>query len=133
MKKSHAGRRNARFSVLWHVLYGTDDFIGNGTLLDLSALGCRLAGTMPVEPGMHLRLRLYPQQKDGEVRIEEAHVTWVNGNEFGVELKQLSPRDHHWLLRYTERAERRSTFHSAPTPLTDVELSLTPLSLPIAD
>lgn len=131
MIESNRGRRNARFAVRWHVIYGTDEFIGNGTLLDLSALGCRLAGTMPVETGMRLSLRLYPQHKDGDIRIEEAHVTWVNGNEFGLELKKLPTVDHHWLLRFTERAERRSTFHLLLT--SDEELSMMPLSLPVKD
>jgi hypothetical protein len=134
MKQSKAGRRNARFAVQWPLIYGTDELIGNGTLLDLSALGGRVVGTMPVEPGMHLWLRLSPQHRSDEVRIEKARVTWVRNHEFGIELKGLSPADHYWLMKFLERAERRSTFNNMPKfAPSDEELSLRPLSLPVKD
>ncbi len=134
MKTLSPGRRNARFAVRWPILYGTDEVIAQGTLLDLSVMGCRLAGTMPVETGMSLWLRLHPQHRHDELRVEEARVTWVKGLEFGIELKKMPPADHHWLMRFLDRAERRSTFNGMPIPrASDIGLSLQPLSLPIKD
>jgi hypothetical protein len=69
---------------------------------------------------------------DDEVRIEQARVTWARNHEFGIELKHLSAADHHWLMKFVDRTERRSTFHRMPTLLpSEEELSLVPLSLPL--
>jgi len=134
VKKSYAGRHNTRFSVRWPVIYGTNDCVAEGTLVDLSAVGGRMAGTMPVELGGLLWLRVYPPHSHGEIRVEQARVTWVKNQEFGIQLQHLSPADHHWLLRYTEHAERRSTFKPMPVPMaSDSAVSLMPLSLPVQD
>ena len=86
-------RRTARFAVRWPLVYGNDDLIAQGTLLDVSATGCRFAGTMPLEPGMPLWLQVHPEQREGLISIEQASVVWIKNNEFGLELKQLRPAD----------------------------------------
>jgi hypothetical protein len=43
----NAVRNHPRFPIQWPTLYGEDDFIGQGTILDVSLMGGRLAGTMP--------------------------------------------------------------------------------------
>jgi hypothetical protein len=37
--------------------------------------------------------------------VEEARVLWVNGQEFGLDLRRLRPQDHQWLKDYLIRAE----------------------------
>jgi hypothetical protein len=79
-KRSHAVRRHTRIRIRCPVLYGTRDFLGNGTILDVTASGCRVTGTMPVEVGMRLRLWGAPAEKPEPLQITEATVvrslTW---------------------------------------------------------
>lgn len=49
-------RRQSRFPVSWPVLYGGAEFLAEGTVLDLTRIGWRVAGAMPVVPGMPLTL-----------------------------------------------------------------------------
>ena len=121
-------RTHNRFQVSWHVRYGTDDFTAEGVVADVSPMGCRIRGALPVGLVMPLALRLYPSGRDGELPVQEGHVVWVKSGEFGLELKRLSAADRQWLIQYAERAERRSTFHHVPVAgAYDAELSLIPL------
>ena len=125
-------RRTARFAVRWPLLYGTDDLIAEGTLLDVSVAGCRFAGTMLVEPGMPLWLRLYPEEREGLISIEQARVVWIKSNEFGLELHYVPPADRQWLMKFLEGAERRLAFQGVPTP-TDAAFDAMPLTLAIKE
>ena len=127
---SAMSRRHVRFTVRWPVLYGTDELVAQGTLLDLSATGCRFAGTMPLESGMPLWLRLYPEQRDGLISIEQASVRWVNSNEFGLELTDVPPADRQWLMRFLEGVERRLAFQGVPIS-SDAGVEGMPLTLAI--
>ena len=52
----NTGRNNPCFNVQWPSLYRGQDFVGEGTMVDLSLEGGRFAGTMPVAVGMQLGL-----------------------------------------------------------------------------
>jgi hypothetical protein len=127
---SSRSRRHVRFTVRWPVLYGTDELVAQGTLLDVSATGCRFAGTMPLESGMPLWLRLYPEERDGLISIEQASVMWANSNEFGLELTYVPPADRKWLMRFLEGTERRLAFQGVMIP-SDAGLEGMPLTLAV--
>ncbi len=103
-KRTAPVRRHTRFPVRWPIFYSGDDFLAKGVVLDLTTMGCRVAGPMPVEPGMRLRLCLSPPDKDGPVWIEEATVLWVRGQVFAVEMKQAATEDQGWIAQYLEQA-----------------------------
>lgn len=95
-------RKHSRFPVRWPVLYSGEDFVGEGTVLDITQTGWRLACAMPVDPGMRLTLHLWPQGKGGPIRIQQATVLWVKGCEFALDVPELAPEDGAWLARFLD-------------------------------
>ena len=98
-------RDHPRLDVRWPVLYGDDELLGQGTLLDVSGVGARVVGTMPVAAGKRLKLWVFPPQEGDELYVEETRVLWVNGQEFAIDLCHLLSQDHQGLKDSSERAE----------------------------
>jgi len=123
-------RNRPRFPIQWPTLYGTEDFIANGTVLDLSLVGCRLAGTMAPHHGIRLHLWVYPSQRERGIYVEEARVKWVSDEQFGIEFVRIRPQDLQWLIGYLDRAERRNSFRGTGSTH---DLATMPLALPLKD
>jgi hypothetical protein len=123
-------RHHARFVVRWLVLYGNDELLGQGTLLDVSHVGCQLAGTMPVAVGMVLKLWVSSSHKEDQLCVEEARVIWVRGQEFGLELR---PQDRQWLMAYLDNVERRVRYRRTMRSPTQEDLAALPPYLPVRD
>ena len=47
----------------------------------------------PLEKGQYLRVLLFPSARHAPIEVGVAPVRWVIGEQFGVELITLSPRD----------------------------------------
>jgi hypothetical protein len=133
MATAKAVRTHPRFNVCWSIIYRGEDFIGQGTIMDISHEGGRFAGTMPVEPGMRLRLYVDPPHKTEGLSIDEAVVTWVNGEQFGTQFTRIRPEDLHWLAGYLEVAERRTSFRQllGLSPVVASEAAAVPLTLSV--
>jgi len=87
MSRRHQTRRQARPALLlWRVSYGNEDHVGEGIVLDMHTIGCRIAGCMPVEAGMRLRLSLWPCQYSKEMFETQGTVKWTKGLQFGLVL-----------------------------------------------
>lgn len=93
-------RRYSRFPVRWPVLYRNDELLAEGTVLDLTSLGWRLAGSMPVVPGMQLTLQVSIPERSTPLRIQRATVLWVNNHEFAIEAHEMDPIDHAWVAEF---------------------------------
>jgi len=93
-------RRHSRFPVSWPVLYGNDGFVAEGTVLDLTALGWRLAGTMPVVPGMQLTLQVSLPDRSTRLCVHRATVLWGNDHEFAIETHEMAPIDQAWVTEF---------------------------------
>jgi hypothetical protein len=98
-------RRHSRRSVNWLMLYGNEEFVANGSVLnvDSTAIGWRAEGPMPVHPGMRLNLWVWPPDEPKGVHVEDATVLWVKGYEFGLKIQDLNPADHEWLTQFLDR------------------------------
>jgi hypothetical protein len=96
-------RRHTRCPVNWPVLYREDEFLAEGTVLDLTQIGWRVAGPMPVTPGTELAFVVWVPDKTEPLRIERATVLWVNGCEFAIEARQMVPSDHMWVTEFLNR------------------------------
>ena len=129
MNLLNAVRNHPRFPIQWPTVYGGDDFIGQGTILDVSLMGCRMAGTMPPEPGLRLSLCVYPAHRNTEIYVEEARVKWITGEQFGIEFVKVRTKDLQWLIGYLDRAERRNSFRQLVA--TTQEAASMPLALPL--
>ena len=97
------------FATTWPVNYWNDELFGQGTVLNISPLGCRVAGTMTVTEGARLKLWMSPPHKEDQLCVEEARVLWVNNYEFGVEFRQLAAIDQRELATFLENAEHCQT------------------------
>ncbi len=77
-------RYHYRFPVFGLVKYERGNGIGYGSVTNLSSLGWRISGSLPLEQGevCALRVRLPTKQW---VSVAEGKVRWVHGGECGVE------------------------------------------------
>lgn len=96
LESSHPVRRHASWPVQWAVLYGNREFVAEGTVLDATHIGWRVAGPMPVHPGMRLNVAARPPEKSDGLRLE-ATVLWVKDYEFAIEVAAMSQVDREWL------------------------------------
>ena len=93
-------RHSSRFPVSWPVLYGNDAFLAEGTVLDLTARGWRIAGSMPVAPGMQLTLKVSVPDKPTLLCVHQATVLWVREHEFAIEAHEMGPIDQAWVIEF---------------------------------
>ena len=69
--------------------FGVEDFEGEGTLLDVSTSGCRATSSVKLQPDTLLKLTLFLPDYDWPMRVEQAIVRWVNGEQFGLEFTSI--------------------------------------------
>ncbi|MDH4154731.1 MAG: PilZ domain-containing protein [Nitrospira sp.] len=93
-------RRHSRFPVSWPVLYGDGAFLAEGTVLDLTARGWRIAGSMPVLPGMQLTLKVSVPDRSTPLCVHRAIVLWVREHEFAIEASEIAPDDQAWVAEF---------------------------------
>jgi hypothetical protein len=98
--RPHPVRRYSRFPVRWPMVYGSDELVAEGTVLDITSLGWRLAGSMPVVPDMQLTLQVSIPERSTPLRIQRATVLWVKDHEFAIEAHEMSPIDHAWVAEF---------------------------------
>lgn len=80
-----------RIPVRCALYYMGGQFLGKGTVMNLSRQGFRVLGDHHVVPGMELVVRLSIPDKDETVEIERVVVRWVRGLLFGAKVIRLSP------------------------------------------
>ena len=93
-------RRHSRFPVSWPVLYGDGAFVAEGTVLDLTARGWRVTGSVPVVPGMQLTLKVSVPDRSTPLYIHRAIVLWVKEQEFAIEANEIAPDDKAWVTEF---------------------------------
>lgn len=128
MKTMQEQRQHPRSVAIWPVTYWNDELFGQGTVLNISPLGCRIAGTMTVVDGMQLKLWISPSNKEEALSVEEARVRWVKDHEFGVEFRRLAAIDHRELAVFLEHAERRHRFQAVQQSCDRHEVAAKPLA-----
>lgn len=86
-------RSHTRFRLDCPVYFMGTNFLGRGSLVNLSKSGSRIEGDQTVFPGTTLALRLFLPDKEAPVRVEQATVRWSNGTEFGLQILNMPPED----------------------------------------
>ena len=99
MQRSVEQRRAVRFPAMFLTTISSKDrFLGEGTIQNISATGCRVErlinGPMPIEPGTELVLRFYPSESATRIEVERAQVRWTQPDAFGVHFLSFQPGDH---------------------------------------
>jgi hypothetical protein len=77
------------------------DHQGGGTVVDLSAKGCKVLSHAQVRAGDRLALSLRVPRQAAPLKIESACVRWVEDGSFGLEFPALPPaveRKLRWLI-----------------------------------
>jgi hypothetical protein len=94
-------RKEPRISGQFKVRYsGTDEYrivIGHAKVVDLSRYGFGLKGGRNLKQGMELALFLELPDTGETLCIPQAHVSWIHGNRFGVELRAVRHGESLWL------------------------------------
>lgn len=98
-------RNEPRISGHFNVRYsGSDDHrivIGHAKVVDLSRYGFGLKGGRSLKQGMELALFLELPDTEETLCIPQAHVSWIHGNRFGVELRTVRQGGPLWLESLT--------------------------------
>lgn len=89
MPKQFKLRTYQRVQLCGTVYYLSEDFLGKGTVWDLSAGGWRIQGDHQVRVGLPLTLRMELPGEKSPLEIEQAIVQWVSGRDFGVQIRKI--------------------------------------------
>ncbi|HET8722050.1 MAG TPA: PilZ domain-containing protein [Nitrospira sp.] len=87
----HEPRDRKRHPVSWRIEYIVEDVRHEGTLIDMSLHGWRAHGVHPVAKGTMMCVEILDLDPRQRIRIDQAVVRWTDGQEFGVEVTQISP------------------------------------------
>lgn len=96
--KRFALRIESQSPVVVSVMYVGQDSAGEGIVLDLSRMGCRILGSEPVAAGETLSVRITSPPSEKPL-VLQATVKWVQELEFGLAFKGLRQQEAHQLLR----------------------------------
>ena len=94
---------HAAVTVQWPLVYANEALVGKGTVLNVSPVECRVAGTMPVTRGMQLKVWISPKNRPDAIYLEEARVLWAGDNQFWLEMLNLDAEDRQWLMGFFEQ------------------------------
>ena len=80
--------------VLWGVVLYHGAGATHGTILNVTPHAWEIAGSLPIQQRMTLKMRIWPGYKRYPyLEIEEATVLWVKEGSFGVALTRVRERD----------------------------------------
>jgi len=80
-----------RLPVTYPAMYCVISTVGEGTIRNLSAVGCTIETDQPLLVEQNVALRLMLPDQHESLPIDEAHVRWVHGNLAGIEFVEVEP------------------------------------------
>jgi len=78
-----------RLPVTYPAMYCVVSTVGEGTITNLSALGCTIETDEPLPEDYRVALRLLLPDHRESLPIDEAQIRWVHGIRAGVEFVQV--------------------------------------------
>ena len=97
-------RTYQRFPFHAPLIIGGESFVNEGTLRNLSMHGCSVVCDRELPLGSTVRVSLLLPDQRSALPIESGRITWVQGNECGIEFVQL-PLQSRLRLNRTLRVE----------------------------
>jgi hypothetical protein len=81
--------------VLTHipVIFASDDYVGEGTVNNVSVPGCEVMSSKAVEPGSYLEMKLLMPDNGPTLCVGLAKIRWSKGRRFGVEFIRMPGGD----------------------------------------
>ena len=92
-------RSYVRIGVEFSAAFSGSSYRANGTVLNLSMVGCRCRTGLVVQIGDTLRLLIHVPQYEHPLYVALAEVRWSQGQEFGVEFIHMELEDRHRLAQ----------------------------------
>jgi hypothetical protein len=87
IKQYHRGLY--RLALTYPAMYCVKSTVGEGTITNLSAMGCSIQTDEPLFTNQQVALRLLLPDKPDSLPIQAAEVKWVKGMHAGVEFVQV--------------------------------------------
>jgi PilZ domain-containing protein len=78
-----------RLPVTYPAMYCLVSTVGEGTITNLSAVGCTIETDQPLPEDQRVALRLLLPDQLESLPIDDAQVRWVKGTKAGVEFLQV--------------------------------------------
>src|SRR5690349_15717523 len=80
-------RHRLRLPLRCPVIFSSDEFVSEGTVVDLGVPGCAVEShrAPPPLPGEYVRLHVLMPGEEGPLEVGLAKVRWANQERFGVE------------------------------------------------
>lgn len=91
MSDTRDRRKATRLPVEIPVDYLGKDFLGKGTVINVSPYGVLIRGDYLPIIGTNVSMRLFPQDDKEPLHVERAVVRWQRGSELGVEIISMTP------------------------------------------
>jgi hypothetical protein len=89
-EENQQDRRGRRIALSCRLFFfGDDDFEGEAKILDVSTNGCSAESSIEVKIGMVLKLSLFLADYKWPLRVDQAIVRWIDGNQFGLEFTNI--------------------------------------------
>mgnify|MGYP003575056964 FL=1 len=92
-------RSHVRIGVEYSAAFSGSSYRADGTVLNLSMVGCRCRTGMVVQSGDTLRLLIHVPRYEHPLYVALAEVRWSQGQEFGVEFIHMELEDRHRLAQ----------------------------------
>lgn len=87
-------RKATRLPIEIPVEYMGKEFLGNGTVINVSPYGVLIRGDYLPIVGTNLFMRLFPSGDKEPLSVERAVVRWQRGSELGMEIISMTPEAH---------------------------------------
>lgn len=85
------------------VVFASEAYVGEGTVLNVSVPGCAVHSRKRVQPGSYLEMRMLVPDATSPLRVGLAKVRWCEGRRFGVEFIQMPGEDQVRLGRLVKK------------------------------
>ena len=108
-------RQTLRLKVQFRSAFSAPDMVeGDGTVVDLSDTGCRIATLVKVPRETNLEVKLSLPGDLIPVTIESSIVRWSWEHEFGVQFLKTREEDRARLAHYVQKIQSSASSPKAP-------------------
>jgi hypothetical protein len=83
-------RHRVRLPLRCPVIFASDEFVGEGTVVDVGVPGCAVESNIAPLAGEYVRLHLLMPDEEGPLQVGLAKVRWAKPQRFGVEFLKVS-------------------------------------------
>jgi hypothetical protein len=91
LDRRYAERIPIRYRITYFGEEGARIVAGEGALMDLSQIGCKILGVAPSPLGSRLTLLLDLEDGHTPMRLTDVIVSWISKDSFAVKFPKLSP------------------------------------------